>query len=70
MPENNPKSPGGDEDPKKTGDGEQSFNWKGLIFMSIAVMLIVMAITAKGDGANFQTIPWHKFVQNVNEGKD
>ena len=69
MPENNPKRPGGDEDPKKTGDGEQSFNWKGLIFMSIAVMLIVMAITAKGDGGNFQTIPWHKFVEHVNEGK-
>ena len=69
MPDNNPNRSGGDEDPKKPGDGEQSFNWRGLILMSIAAMLIVAAFTAKGDGGNFQTIPWPEFVENVNDGK-
>ena len=69
MPDNNPTPPEGDEDPKKPGDGEQSFNWRGLILMSIAVMLIVAAFTAKGDGGNFQTVQWPEFVKYVNEGK-
>ena len=68
MPDNNPKRPGGDEDPKKTGDGEQSFNWRGIILMSIAVMLIVAAFTAKGDGGNFETVEWPEFVDYVNKG--
>ncbi len=68
-PDNNPNRPGGDEDPKKAGDGEQSFNWRGLTLMSITVILIVAACTAKRDGGNFQTISWTEFVEYVNGGQ-
>ena len=69
MSDNEPKRPEGDKDPKNPQGGEPNFNWRGLILLSIAVMLIVAAFTLKGGDGGYKEISWPTFVKAVEEGK-
>ncbi len=67
MSDNQPQRPDRDEDPKASG-GEPSFNWRGLILLSVVVMLIIAAFRWKENG-NTETFDWPKFVTAVKEGQ-
>ncbi len=69
MPDNEPRRPEGGEDPKNPQGGEPSFNWRGLILLSIAVMLIVAAFAWRGEDGRYEEIKWPEFVNAVEEGK-
>ena len=47
MADNDPSGQRGGQDPKQQG-GDPGFNWRGLILLSIAVMLIGAAFFFKG----------------------
>ena len=69
MPNNEPRRPEGDEDPKNPQGGEPSFNWRGLILLSIAVMLIVAAFAWRGQEGVSKVLNWPDFVIKVEQGK-
>jgi cell division protease FtsH len=57
----------GDEDPKGSG-GEPSFNWRGLILISVAVMLVAVAFKWKAGDASSTDLLFPEFIQLVEEG--
>ena len=68
MSENRPKRPDKDEDPKNPSGGEPSFNWRGLILLTIAVMLIVAAFQWKDSDSRAKPVQWPEFVKHVENG--
>ena len=69
MSDQTPKRPeSGDDDPKGQG-GEPSFNWRGLILLAIAVMLIAMAFLLPGKDGRAEQLSYPDFVKHVTEEK-
>ncbi len=58
----------GDEDPRGSG-GEPSFNWRGLILLSIAVMLVASAFVWKRRDSGSEGKSYTQFVEAVKAGK-
>jgi cell division protease FtsH len=68
MSEKPPKGPrNGDEDPKNNG-GEPSFNWRGLILLSVAVMLIALAVMNRDSNGSSKLLEYPEFVKLVEAG--
>ena len=63
--ENKPVPPDG---PERRGNGDQGFNWKGLLLLSIAVSLIATGLLWPRSGGGAE-ISYQKFVEHLDSGR-